>query len=273
MNINLANFSSPHFPFPDCWIVQNSPHVARPDLGLKEGEAARLALQGVEKLKGTDAHRLARVPAVNSVQQLQSIFHSVDKYLFRNVLKDDVSLRLTSELPASIHGTTSALGSFGNQIVITLNSGLVRHSTQLALVASLIHQMTHAYLLVCCGFGGGEGEDERHDLKHGLAFSSIVHTIQDLLVNDGRISLPDLFYCNETLSRSARLPRYRPTSRSLHSYCHFSLSDHEDKTACAAYMRHVIAAAKVKSSIPSSEDSSCTNIFQSIGTLRGLMNR
>jgi SprT-like family len=273
MNINLAPFSSSTFSS-DCWIIHNSPRAARPDLGLKEGEAARLALQELEKLKGTDAHRLSLAPAVHSLQQLQLLFQSLDKYLFRKVLKDNVSLRLTSELLASIHGSTSALDSFSSQIVITLNSDLTRHPTQLALVASLIHQMSHAYLLVCCGFGDSDGEDERHDLKHGLAFSSIVHTIQDLLVDDARIPLPDLFYCNGTMSRSARLPRYRPCHQSLHSYCHFNFSDHEGKIACAAYMRHVIAAAKAKSSESSSkEDPPSANVFQSIGTLGGLMNR
>ena len=275
MNVDLANFPNSRSASSDCWIIQNSPRVARPDLGLTGGEAARLALKELEKLRRSDAHRLALLPAVNSLQQLQSFFPSLDKYLFRGVLKNNVSVRLTSELPSNIHGSTSALGSFGSQIVISLNSNLVREPTRLPLLASLIHHMSHAYLLVCCGFGDSEGESERHDLKHGLAFSSILHTIQDLLVDDAKIPLPDLFYCSDVITRSTRLPRYCPSPKALHSYCHFNISDHENKIACAAYMRHVIAAAKAKdkSSESSSEGPSPAVLSQAIGMLGGLMNR
>jgi SprT-like family len=274
MNINLASFASP-CSTSDYWIIRNSAHAARPDLGLKEGEAARLALQELEKLKGSDAHRLCLVPSIHTLPDLQSLFQNLDKYLFRSVLKDNVSFRFSSNLPPNIHGSTSALGIFGNQIVISLNSDLFRHPTRLVLVASLIHQMAHAYLLVCCGFGASHTEEERHDLKHGLAYSSTVHTIQDLLVDDARIPLPDLFYCSGMMSRVAHLPRYRPGRRSLHSYCHFDSSDHEDKIACGAYMRHVIAAAKAKSTGSTSKDSTTAAAAgsQSIGTLGALMNR
>jgi SprT-like family len=243
MNAHVANFYEVRSPS-DHWIIQNSAYAARPDLGLQEGEAARLALEELEKLKGSDAYRLSLIPATYSLQQLQSLFQNLDKHLFRGVLKKSVSFCFSSNLPPSIHGSTSALGVFGNQIVVSLNSDLTRQPSHLTLVAGLIHQMTHAYLLVCCGFGNSHAEDERHDLRHGLAFSSIVHTIQDLLVDNARIPLPDLFYCSAVVYPSAHLPRYRHGRRSLHSYCHFNVSDHEDKIACSAYMRHVIAAAQ-----------------------------
>lgn len=273
MNLNAANPFSPCSPYSEFWVIHNSAHAAKPDLGLQEGEAARLAIEELEKLKGTDAHRLSLIPAVQSLQQLQSLFQSLDKHLFREVLKNNVSFRFSSDLSPNVHGSTSALGVFGNQIVITLNSDLMRHPSRLALVTSLIHQMCHAYLLVCCGFGGSGDDDERHDLKHGLAFSSIVHTIQDLLVDNARIPLPDLFYCSGISSLSHRLPCYRPGRRSLHSYCYFNMSDHEDKIACGAYMRHAIAAAKAKESESSSKEPPPEKSSQLISTLGGFTNR
>lgn len=273
MDIHPASFLGSRFPSSDEWIIRNSTRAARPDLGLQEGEAARLVLEELEKLNGTNAHRLALVPVTHSVHYLQPLFHNIDRYLFRGVLKNNVSLRFSSNLPPTIHGSTAALGVFGNQIVISLNTNFIRHSSGLALVASLIHQMAHAYLLVCCGFGDSNANDERHDLKHGLAFSSIIHTIQDLLMDHARLPLPNLFYCSDVMGRSARQPRHRPSRVSLHSYCHFNFSDHEDKLKCGAYMRHVIATAKASSSESLEMDSLVANNVQSIGTLGGLMNR
>jgi SprT-like family len=273
MLTNLANSFNPSFQSSDYWIIQNSARAARPDLGLQEGEAARLALEALEKLKGSAAHRLSLIPVVHSLPELQSLFLNLDKYLFREVLKNNVSFRFSSDLHPKIHGSTSALGAFGDQIVVSLNSDLTSHPSHLALVASLIHQMAHAYLLVCCGFGASNADDERHDLKHGLAFSSIVHYIQDLLVDDAMIPLPDLFYCSDVLDRSTHLPRYHLGRQSLHSYCHFNLSDHEDKVACGAYMRHVKAAAKASSSDSSEKDLLPANISESTNTLGDLVNR
>ena len=271
MNAHLANFHPLRSPS-DHWVIQNSAHAARPDLGLQEGEAARLALEGLEKLRGSDAYRLSLVPATYSLQQLQSLFQNLDKYLFRGVLKESVCFCFSSNLSPSIHGSTAALGVFGNQIVITLNSELTRQPSHLPLVASLIHQMTHAYLLVCCGYGDSHAEDQRHDLRHGLAFSSIVHTIQDLLVDNARISLPDLFFCRAVVWQSAHRPHYRHGRISLHSYCHFNVSDHEDKIACSAYMRHVIAAANAVNADSREKNSPSTNMTMSVTALEGFLN-
>lgn len=271
MSIPLVSFYDPQCSS-DHWIIQDSGRTARPDLGLGEGEAAKLALQDLEKLKGSDAHRLSLVPATHSLPQLQSLIRNLDKYLFRGLLKNNASFRLSSDLPPNIHGSTSALGALGNQIVVSLNSLLMRHPSHLALVASLIHHMTHAYLLVCCGFGNSNANG-RHDLKHGLAFSSILHTIQDILVDDARIPLPDLFYCSDAFSRSTRLPRYRSDRNSLHSYCHFYDSDHEDKRACGAYMQRVISGAQ-DTSFDSREEkkSSPANACQSMSMRGSLVN-
>ncbi|KAF7506813.1 hypothetical protein GJ744_011425 [Endocarpon pusillum] len=271
MSIPLASYYDPQCSS-DHWIIQDSARTARPDLGLREGEAARLALQELEKLKGSAAHRLSLVPATHSLPQLQSLIRNLDKYLFRGLLKNNASFRLSSDLPPNIHGSTSALGALGNQIVVSLNSLLMRHPSHLALVASLIHHMTHAYLLVCCGFGTSNANDGRHDLKHGLAFSSIVHTIHDILVDDARIPLPNLFYCSDAFTRSTRLPRHRSDRYSLHSYCHFDDSDHEDKRACGAYMQRVISEAQ-DTSFDSPEKSSPANACESVSMLGSLVNR
>jgi SprT-like family len=271
MNAHLANLHPLRSPS-DHWVIQNSAHAARPDLGLQEGEAARLALEELDKLRGSDAYRLSLVSATYSLQQLQSLFQNLDRYLFRGVLKESVSFCFSSKLPPSIHGSTSALGVFGNQIVVTLNSDLTRQPSHLPLVASLIHQLTHAYLLVCCGYGDSYAEDQRHDLRHGLAFSSILHTIQDLLVDNARIPLPDLFFCGALVWQSTHRPHYRHRRISLHSYCHFNLSDHEDKIACSTYMRHVIAAANAANADPQETKSPAVNMPLSVTGLQGLLN-
>jgi SprT-like family len=271
MNTHLASYYPLRSPS-DHWIIQNSAHAARPDLGLQEGEAARLALEELENLKGSDAYRLSLVPATYSLQQLQSLFQNLDKHLFRGVLEKNVSFCFSSNLPPSIHGSTSALGVFGNQIVVSLNSDLTRQPSHLPLVASLIHQMTHAYLLVCCGYGDSHAEDKRHDLRHGLAFSSIVHTIQDLLVDNARIPLPDLFFCRAVVWQSAHRPHYRHGRVSLHSYCRFNVSDHEDKIACSAYMRHVIAAANAANADSQENNPPSANMSLSVSGLEGFLN-
>lgn len=273
MNLSCAMSFNPCFHSSESWVIQNSTRAARPDLGLHEGEAARLALKELEKLKGTNAHRLSLIPVVQSLQQLRSLFHNLDKHVFREVLQTNVSLRFSSNLPPVIHGSTAALGVLGNQIVISLNSALLRHPSRLALVASLIHQMSHAYLLVCCGFGDSNAGTDRHDLKHGLAFSSIVYTIQDLLVDDARIPLPDLFYCSDVTSRSTRPSRCISSQKNLHSHCHFNVSDHRDKIACAVYMRHVIDTAEANCPVPSRKGSSPASLSRSISSLAALVNR
>lgn len=275
MNVRYSNLPNPGLPSSDYWVIENSSRAAKPDLGLQEGEAARLALRELEKLKKSDAYKLSLVPTINSLQQLQSLFQNLDKHLFREVLKTSVSVRLSSNLPANIHGSTAALGVFGNQIVISLNTDLTRHPSALVLLASLIHHMTHAYLLACCGFGDSNHDNERHDLNHGLAFSSILHTIQDLLVDDARTPLPDLFCCSDVMSRSSLLlPRHHRSARkSLHSYCHFGVSDHVDKPACGAYMRHVIAAQKAKGEESDAKEKDPVDQSKSIGMLGELTNR
>lgn len=272
MNISLPTPLNP-LPPSDFWVIQNSPHAARRDLGLREEEAARLACTELQKLKGTDAHMLSLIPALHSLQQLQLLFRNLDKYLFREVLKNNVSFRFSFNLSPDVHGSTSALGALGNQIVITLNGDLIRDPSHLALVASLIHQMCHAYLLVCCGFGYGNVDDGRHDLKHGLAFSSIVHTIQDSIVGDAGIPLPNLFSCGDVVIRSQRVTHCRPTLRSLHSHCHFGFSDHEDRIACGAYMSHAVAVAKASRPGSTLQDLTCTSIGPSMGSLGGLVDR
>ena len=255
----------------DYWVINNLSYATKPDLSLDEGEAARLALGAVGKLKGTDAHRLCLMPDLRSFQQMQPLFKSLDKHLFRGVLTEAVSFRFTSKLPRNVHGSTSALGALGNQILISLNSDLLRSRSRLTSVAALLHQMCHAYLLVCCGFGDGyqrgENTQQKHNLKHGLAFSSILHTLQDLLVDDARLPLPDLFHCSSKRSRSTPAPRQNRGRSSLHSYCHVNTNDFADKAACGLYMRQIINAAREKESqkVTQSDAEGCASFAEHPG--------
>ena len=206
-------------------------------LGLKPSLAAKLAIDEVEKHRRDDlwisAWSGARSPQVK-LQLPIRVFHQLDKELFRGVLKGHVLLT-TPDLhsrvwSSSIHSATSKAGGQYPRITIGLNP-LVYKLDAATILACLIHQMTHAYFLVCCGFGIDQG----HDLRHGLPYSALLYTIQHrFLPEKSMYSFPNLFQCCLNHKRhAARPPRVPPADG--YSLCFWNFVREFDWGECRRY--------------------------------------
>ena len=110
------------------------------------------------------------------------IFNRLDKALFGGKLKNMVYLRWKSHITFAC-GTTSAPGVVRgiSRICIELNKVPFEqgYGNMDVLLDALIHQMIHAFFLVCCG-AQPKGAKEDGRLADGLHFGVLLHTIQDI---------------------------------------------------------------------------------------------
>lgn len=111
------------------------------------------------------------------------IFDPLDKALFDGKLRDMVHVRWWSDSQICSPGTTSAPGVVPGvaRICIDLNSTKfeVEHCDIDDLLEAQIHQMIHAFFLVCCG---AQKKGERADgrLKDDINFGVLLMTIRDI---------------------------------------------------------------------------------------------
>ncbi|KAJ9656564.1 hypothetical protein H2201_008497 [Coniosporium apollinis] len=107
-------------------------------------------------------------------------FHIFEKVIFVDKLKRHVRLRW-DHLPGDITGATfkpDVISPDLPTITICLNADVLRNGSQDDIIASLLHQMIHAYFLaVCKHTKTKEGIDER--LEHGKHFGAIMHEIKN----------------------------------------------------------------------------------------------
>lgn len=137
-------------------------------------------------------------------------FRDLNELLFRGVFqlhpekkKSNVVLRWAEPDGANLgytrFGYTSSPGVDDEDcVVITLNEHLKTLGNWGGdIVAVLIHQMTHAYFLICCGWRakGLTGPDgKEHDLEHDINYCALLYKIQDVL-NVTYAAYTDLFRC------------------------------------------------------------------------------
>ncbi|EME47254.1 hypothetical protein DOTSEDRAFT_123677 [Dothistroma septosporum NZE10] len=120
------------------------------------------------------------------------IFDFLDQTMFDRKLKEMVSLHWTSH-PSCGTGSTYAPGVIGiPRIVIKLNAAsfMVGDRDIDDLLDALIHQMIHAYFLVCCG-AQKRGEKADGRLMDGIHFGVLQMTIRDVSTRcaDGPLKL------------------------------------------------------------------------------------
>ncbi|KAI5289588.1 hypothetical protein KEM54_003615 [Ascosphaera aggregata] len=137
-------------------------------------------------------------------------FKDLNEILFRGIFqlhpekkKSNVILKWAepdgTNLGYTRFGYTSSPGvDDENCVVITLNE----HAKKLGnwggdILAVLIHQMAHAYFLICCGWRakGLTGSDgNEHDLEHDINYCALLYKIQDVL-HVTYAAYTDLFRC------------------------------------------------------------------------------
>jgi hypothetical protein len=154
------------------------------------------------------------------------IFNRLDQLLFAGHLKNAVYMN-ASHLGADISGATFTHGRGPNarvkRVSIFLNSVLLQHARSQDIVASLIHQMIHAYFLVACG-PQVENEEGYGRLAHGLHFGKVMNTIKNLSSAKGKpLPLgfehrlgPHSYYDDYYAPR----PRRQQTGKWFSSHCH-----------------------------------------------------
>ena len=229
----------------DLLAARNIPE--RKQLGLKESEAARLAINALE---GYHRTHVAALSAHSHMQYPRRhlpfhMFDELDKALFRGVLKGHVRLRwsdLEHRHNVHLHGMTSRAGRLDTRITIELPRGLLhqRGFPKAYILASLIHHMTHAYFLVCCGFRNGDVNNDMHDLGHGLAYSSLLHKIQEVFIPSTYEPFPDLFTCDlkDPRRRTDQCP-FRQPPRPGDSCCCWHLKQVPSAKDCRDYLRSI----------------------------------
>lgn len=117
------------------------------------------------------------------------IFDELDKELFCSVLKGNVYVKW-SESPPGVYAATSRADLKSPRITIELSKLLLENS-RVTILATLLHQMIHAYYLQCCGYKDEGVEGVGHDLHHGLEFDVLARNIKEGFLPNMKFSLRD----------------------------------------------------------------------------------
>lgn len=109
------------------------------------------------------------------------MFNCLDKALFQNKLKDMVHLkwiRMCGESP----GSTSVPSTEVPRICIRLNRTLFEdgRATIDDMIDAVVHQMIHAYFLVCCGAAPENAAKDDDRLLDGVHFAVLLKTIDEI---------------------------------------------------------------------------------------------
>jgi hypothetical protein len=142
------------------------------------------------------------------------IFDSLDRNLFQGFLKGMVLLKWRT-LSDNAPGVTSAPDVKDTRICIELNTRPFdeRGAGLDELLDALIHQMIHAYFLVCCGKQGKSDEQDGR-LLDALHFGILMYSIQEISGDCEEGYLPLSFYAHRRACRSRAACR----SQRLDSY-------------------------------------------------------
>ena len=109
------------------------------------------------------------------------VFNQLDEELFRSVLRGNVYLAWSSRLSYYRKAITFKQGKNQNpknpRITIKLSTRLRDEGDRMEVVATLIHQMIHAYYLQCCGFQDNDVQKPGYNLGHGFEFQGLLDVI------------------------------------------------------------------------------------------------
>ena len=156
------------------------------------------------------------------------LFDCLDRNLFQGMLNGMVYLKWRP-LSDNAPGITSARDVKDPRICIELNTRpfTERGASLDELLDALVHQMIHAYFLVCCGKQGKSAEQDGR-LLDALHFGILMYTIQDISKDceQGDLLLP--FYAHQRACRSR-------------AACHEYQWDSYDRGVCRSIARPYIA--------------------------------
>ena len=220
------------------------PH--REHLGLKGPVAAKLAIEALSKFDRS--HVAVLQSPTHYVSRLLpfQVFNELDSELFRGVLRGRVHLSW-ARLSPWVHGRTSDSSRESSRLKIELNKDLFRYRCPPeTILEALIHHMTHAYFLVCCGYSGQKHDLDMHDLGHGLEYCTLLYAIQQKLRphKGPKGQILDLFQCRtgvvRCLGNVVRSPRILGNSVGS-STCTYTLHDLPDQWSCVEHLRSLQA--------------------------------
>ncbi|KAJ9618846.1 hypothetical protein H2203_008662 [Taxawa tesnikishii (nom. ined.)] len=132
------------------------------------------------------------------------VFDIFDKSMFAGKLKDMVYLEWIDS-SSRAYGKTSAPGVEKKRIAIQLNHSVIRQHPEpnacaAHIMAALIHQMVHAYFLVCCGPQPNDAKSDGR-LLDGKHFGIVLRRIKELTDESANGVLPLRFYSVPSFER------------------------------------------------------------------------
>ncbi|MCJ1426163.1 hypothetical protein MMC29_004065 [Sticta canariensis] len=160
---------------------------ARSNLRLSTEEAFGRAHQAIEHYRRTKVACLA--PSQRHLYLTRRlpfmVFDQLDRELFRSVLKGNVHLKWTANMPGGIYAATCHADPPKRPRITIFLSEVLAEAPRVHILCTLVHQMMHAYFLQCCGYQAREGGSGGHDLCHGSEFRALLVTISHRCSLDG----------------------------------------------------------------------------------------
>lgn len=207
------------------------PDYASPEEAIKIAELSMKATQAADsEIPGR--HHRHRLDGGNLPFQ---VFNDIDAEVFAGALRGNVMLRW-APLPRGLLGMTTQAGkSSSPRILVELSENLLPARSEETILRVLLHQMTHAYFLQCCGFDYAHDKGKDVSLAHNLPFSVLIVIIQRLIVCIPVSHIPSAFgtsfgYLPRNLYR-----RPRPHVKAGSTCCFFDGRGHTFSRAYAFY--------------------------------------
>ncbi|KAL9119961.1 MAG: hypothetical protein Q9187_003480 [Circinaria calcarea] len=207
------------------------PDYASPEEAIKIAEASIKATQTADSGRPSRHHR-RRLDGGNLPFQ---VFNDIDAEVFAGALRGNVMLRW-ARLPRGLLGmTTQPEKSSSPRILIELSENLLPVRSEQTILRVLLHQMTHAYFLQCCGFDYAHDKGKDVSLAHNLPFTVLIVIIQRLIIGIPVSDIPSAFgtsfgYLPRNIHRKAR-----PHVKAGSTCCFFDGYGHSFNRAYAYY--------------------------------------
>lgn len=196
------------------------------NLHLSTEEAFGRAFQAIEKYQRTRFVCLA--PGKRHIYPTHKlpflVFDQLDREIFRSVLKGNVHLRWSAELPNGIYATTRKPDPGDIPRITIFLSKFLAEAGRVDIFCTLVHQMIHAYFLQCCGYQTQDGRGRGHDLCHGPEFRALLVTIGNRWFIEGHRSTSRLANPLPTPSDVRPMLRRRGSPRASWSNCYATVS-------------------------------------------------
>ena len=158
--------------------VAREPDYASPEEAIKIAEASMKATRTANKRRP----RCHPPQTFNGESLPFQLFNDVDAKVFAGALRGNVMLRW-AQLPYGLLGMTTQPGKRSNpRILIELSGNLLLARSKETILRVLLHQMTHAYFVQCCGYDYAYERGKDVSLAHNLPFSALLAVIQRLIV-------------------------------------------------------------------------------------------